>query len=39
MKITFLADADFNDDAVKGALRREPPSIFAARLRRAARTD
>ena len=24
MKITFLADADFNDAVVKGVLRREP---------------
>ena len=28
MKITFLADADFNDDVVKGVLRREPGIDF-----------
>jgi len=28
MKITFLADADFNDDVVKGVLRREPTIDF-----------
>ena len=28
MKITFLADADFNDDVVKGVLRRGPAIDF-----------
>ena len=28
MKITYLADADFNDDVVKGVLRREPAIDF-----------
>lgn len=28
MRITFLADADFNEDVVKGVLRREPTIDF-----------
>jgi hypothetical protein len=29
VKLRFQADADLNEDIVKGVIRREPESIFA----------